>query len=123
MDKRLIVEISNKVLDIVIQHYGLSNHHNETPYLIIEDTPYSDSDDKELIGEYCMMMNELVVYWKNITDVESLIRTIVHEYQHYLQSPSWFTRYYNMGYHYGNHPYEVAAYKEEEYWKQILTLL
>lgn len=122
MDKRLIVEISNKVLDKVIKHYGLSNHHNHTPYLVIEDTPYSDADDPDLIGEYCMMMNELVVYWKNIKDTESLIRTIVHEYQHYLQSPSWFSRYYNMGYHYGNHPYEVAAYKEEENWKQFLTI-
>ena len=116
MDKNQIIEISTKVLDEVIQHYGLSKHQNHTPYLVIDDTPYSDADDKDLIGEYCSMMNELVVYWKNIKDTESLIRTIVHEYQHYLQSPTWMSRYYNMGYGYSNHPYEVAAYKEEENW-------
>jgi hypothetical protein len=48
---------------------------------------------------------------------EHIIQTLVHEYQHYLQSPSWFKRYYDMGYHYGNHPYEVQAYGEEKNWE------
>jgi hypothetical protein len=26
-------------------------------------------------------------------------------------------RYYNMGYNYNDHPYEVAAFDEEENWK------
>jgi hypothetical protein len=29
-------------------------------------------------------------------------------------------RYYDMGYHYGNHPYEVAAYNEEENYTKFI---
>ena len=69
-----------------------------------------------LIGEYCFDENELIVYWKNIKSTEELIRTLIHEYQHYLQSPKWMTRYYNMGCDYHTHPYEIIAYtKENEY--------
>ena len=48
---------------------------------------------------------------------EHIIQTLVHEYQHYLQSPSWFKRYYDMGYGYNDHPYEVQAYAEEKNWE------
>jgi hypothetical protein len=65
------------------------------------------------------MINEITIYYNNIGSLEELIRTVIHEYQHYLQSPSWMTRYYKMGYDYSNHPYEIAAYKEEENWETI----
>ena len=51
-----------------------------------------------------------------MNSIEDLVRTLIHEYQHYLQSPAWMTRYYNMGCDYHTHPYEVIAYaKENEY--------
>ena len=34
--------------------------------------------------------------------------------KHYLQSPSWMKRYYDMGYEYNNHPYELEALEEEK---------
>jgi hypothetical protein len=103
----------------VVERYGVSNHHDTTPYLSIEDSPYADADDPDLIGEYRADLNEIIIYHKNIKTIEELIRTLVHEYQHYLQSPSWMTRYYKMGYSYSDHPYEVAAYAEEENWKLV----
>ena len=108
-----------RYFDKVTEIYGQSKHHNSYPYLSIEDSPYDDSDDPDLIVEFRADLNEVIVYHKNISSVEELIRTLVHEYQHYLQSPSWMTRYYNMGYGYNDHPYEVAAYKEEENWYKI----
>jgi hypothetical protein len=75
-----------------------SKFQTDSPWLVIEDSPYSDCEDPDLIGEYCSMHNELIVYWKNIKSIEDLIKTLIHEYQHYLQSPSWMTRYYKMGY-------------------------
>ena len=105
------------IFDDVVKYYGYSKYQNTTPFIEIEDSPYSDADDPNLIGEYCNLSNSLTVYWKNIKSKEQLIRTIVHEYKHYLQSPSWMTRYYNMGYNYSDHPYEVEAYNEEENWK------
>jgi len=38
---------------------------------------------------------------------------MVHEYTHYLQDPKWMTRYYNMGYTYKTHPYEIQAFLME----------
>lgn len=110
-----IISFTNNYYSKVEQTYGLSKHHNNTPYIYICDEPTSD----DVKGEYCHIINEITVYIQNIHSHEELIRVLIHEYQHYLQSPSWMTRYYRMGYRYDNHPYEVAAYKEEENWKQI----
>jgi len=117
MNKSEVTKLSNQVIKKIIDYYGLSKHFKTTPFLIIEDSPYSDADDDECIGEFCAMFNELIIYWKNIKNETELVKSLVHEYQHYLQSPSWMTRYYNMGYDYSNHPYEVQAYSEEENYK------
>ena len=121
MTKTEILEVTEKVYMNIVNHYGEAKHHNNTPYVSIEDTPYSDEEvPTDLFGEYCFIMNELTIYWKNIDSLEILTRTLIHEYQHYLQSQSWMTRYYNMGYGYNDHPYEVAAFKEEERWKEFI---
>ena len=117
MNKDEIKLIATEVFTNVVKYYGLSKHYSSTPFLVIEDSPYSDADDSECIGEFCSMLNELIIYWKNIKNKTELVKTLVHEYQHYLQSPSWMTRYYNMGYNYSDHPYEIAAYNEEYNYK------
>lgn len=120
MNKRDISQMIHQYFDKIVTHYGESKFHIETPWLVVEDSPYSDADDKDLIGEYCSMNNELIVYWKNIRNTEDLVKTLIHEYQHYLQSPSWMTRYYNLGYTYDNHPYEVIAYEKETDYKLFI---
>lgn len=119
MDKAQIQTLSEIYLEKISQCYGMSRYHATIPYIGIEDSPYSDKDDAEIKGEYCNLHNEIVIYWKNIDDEESLIKTIIHEYQHYLQSPAWYTRYYNQGYGYNDHPYEVQATKEEDNWEKF----
>lgn len=121
MTKEEIQQVTEKIYNKVIEKYGESKHQSHLPFISIEDTPYSDEDvPKDLFGEYCSMLNEMVLYWKNIPNIEMLARTIVHEYQHYLQSPSWMKRYYNMGYGYNDHPYEVQAFSEEENWVDVV---
>ena len=119
LSKKKVERIAQTYLDKIIEVYGLSNHFDSEPYLLLEDKVYSDGTDKNLKGEFDSDFNEIVVYWKNIKNEEELVRTLVHEYTHYLQSPSWMTRYYNMGYEYTDHPYEVQAYVEEENWIQF----
>jgi hypothetical protein len=119
LSKNKIEKISEKYLEEITNVYGFSKHFDSEPYLVLEDSVYSDGTDKNLKGEFDADFNELVIYWKNIKNEEELIRTLVHEYQHYLQSPSWMTRYYNMGYDYSDHPYEIQAYMEEENWIQF----
>lgn len=119
MTKEKVAELSTEYFHAIKDYYGLSKFHDRTPYLSIEDSPYSDDDvSHDGFGEYSFdEMNEIIIYWKNIITEEDIIRTIIHEYTHYLQSPSWFKRYYNIGYDYNNHPYEIAAFNEEENWK------
>jgi hypothetical protein len=116
LSKKKVEKLSQLYLNKIIKVYGLSKHFDSEPYLVLEDKVYADGTDKNLKGEFVADFNELVVYWKNINNEEELIRTLVHEYKHYLQSPSWMTRYYNMGYDYSDHPYELQAYTEEENW-------
>lgn len=121
MTKKQIQETVERVYNNVVAKYGESKHHTFVPFVSIEDSPFSDEEVADnLYGEYCGMLNEIVLYWKNIDSLEVLARTLVHEYQHYLQSRSWMKRYYTMGYTYDNHPYEVAAFAEEENWKSVI---
>ena len=70
-------------------------------------------------AEYDRDENKLFIYSDYNDSVEDVIRGIIHEYIHYLQSGSWMKRYYSMGYKYGNHPYEISAKKAEENWKMF----
>lgn len=119
MRKKEVLKLSKQYLAKIIEHYGESKFQQTTPYLSIESRKYSDVKDPHIKGEYCRVLNEIVVYWKNIETVEELTKTVIHEYIHYLQSPTWMTRYYSMGYEYQTHPYELQAYKEEQNWKII----
>lgn len=121
MEKSTVESLSKLYLSEVEKIYGLSKYQECTPYLSVEDSPYSEGTDKDLIAEYIYQDNEIVIYWKNIKDEESLIRSILHEYKHYLQSPTWMKRYYKQGYSYSDHPYEIAAYAEEENWNKFLN--
>ena len=121
MHLRTTRRLAEKYLDKCIDLYGYSKHHDTTPYLEFQPyvhSVYTEDDNPE--AEYIFDYNTIVIYYKNITDEKHLAQTIIHEYQHYLQSPSWMTRYYRMGYRYDNHPYEVAAYKEESKFNLIL---
>lgn len=112
--RKQIIEYVEKYIEQVENHYGPSKHQQTPPHIFLSKDIIDDTK-----GEYCHMFNEIILYYRNITSLEELIRTIIHEYQHYLQSPSWMTRYYRMGYDYSNHPYELAAYNEEENWQTI----
>lgn len=120
MHLKVAKRLSKQYLDKCIEIYGHSKHHECSPYLEFQPYVYSvycEDDNPE--AEYIFDYNTIVIYYKNIEDAEHLAQTIIHEYQHYLQSPSWMTRYYNMGYCYSDHPYEVAAFKEEKNYRKV----
>jgi hypothetical protein len=123
-----------KGFNMITEVYGESKYHNDIPYLeilkrehIMEFTDdFADGKvrkkDLELIqGWFDPNDNSIVLILENIDSVKDAIKTILHEYQHYLQCPSWIQRYYNMGYTYDNHPYEVEATIAETNWKRFLN--
>ena len=91
MNKDAVKKIVDSIYPKVQQFYGLSKFNRET--------------------------NTIWIYYPEATNKEWVIQTLIHEYIHYLQSPLWMKRYYDMGYEYDTHPYELAATKAEDNWK------
>ena len=71
-------------------------------------------------AEFDRIDNSIVIYYPKMKSKKHIVETLVHEYQHYLQSPLWMKRYYTMGYNYNDHPYEVQAYNEEKNYKLFI---
>ena len=114
--RRLSYKFFKKIEEI----YGYSRFHECSPYLEFEPHLFSKYTGEESTeAEYNFENNSIILYYRLIKDEQHLAETLIHEYQHYLQSPSWFTRYYNMGYCYSDHPYEVAAFNEEKNWRLV----
>ena len=129
MTEKQVQKIINEVYPKIEKHYGYSKFIPEcTPYVETHYNIYArHSGEPEARGEedgchaeFDRTDNSIVIYYPNMKSRKHIIQTLVHEYQHYLQSPSWFKRYYNMGFRYDNHPYEIAATKEEVNYKLFI---
>lgn len=119
MNKKEIEKLSLIYLDNCIELYGESKWYQHTPYLSVESSPMSDDYDSEIKGEFDIDDNEIIIYFRNIRTKEDLARTILHEYIHYLQCPTWLTRYNNKCL-YEKNPYEIQAYNAEDLnWEMI----
>ena len=126
MTKEQVHQIVEEVYPKIEKYYGYSKFTPEcTPYIELHHNIYArysgeedaQGEEDKCHAEYDRIDNSIVIYYPQMKDREHIIQTLVHEYQHYLQSPSWMKRYYNMGFRYDNHPYEVAAYAEEKNYK------
>ena len=89
--------------------YGKSKNKDLWPELYLTYDP-DDPVQSELLDE----VDEIVVNIAQCETIRDAIETMVHEYQHYLQggtagAADWHTRYFEMGYDYENHPYEIQA--------------
>jgi hypothetical protein len=125
MDKNEILKIANKVYPNIRAYYGLGK--KEYPPIEVHKNIFARlSGEQDMEGddpadaEFDRKENKLFIYSDFNDSVEDVIRGVIHEYIHYLQSGSWMKRYYSMGYTYGNHPYEVDAKKAEEDWKLFI---
>jgi hypothetical protein len=133
--KKLLKRIEES-FNMIVEDFGESKYHSDIPYLDIlpreSILEYNDDfadgkvrkKDLELIqGWFDPNDNSIVLILENIDSVGEAIKTILHEYRHYLQCPSWIQRYYNMGYTYDNHPYEIQALESEELWRKYYKQL
>lgn len=126
MNLKTVKKIVEETLPKIEHYYGLSKFHHRFPLVDYQTSIYgrlSGEEDDGTMGEqspdaeYCSIGNIMFIYYPNMKSKKHIIETLIHEYQHYLQSPSWMKRYYNMGYTYDNHPYELSALKEEKNYK------
>ena len=74
--------------------------------------------DATSIAEY--YKGVIYLYLPNIPNEEELLRSIIHEYTHYLQNITPLkTRVANQEYKYEDNPYEQEAHANEEKWKMF----
>ena len=113
--------IGDKVIDWCIDEFGLSKHYNDYPYMEI------DMDDDGMCGEFIGYNNEIIICPTAMDTIDEFIDTVIHEYTHYMQSPSWYTRYLNnltideviKNLPSPSHPYEIEADKvAKRNWKR-----
>ena len=101
--RKELEDIGEKVIDWCIDEFGLSKYYEHYPYIEI------DMDEVDLMGEFVGDNNEIIVYPNAMDNMDDFISTVIHEYSHYLQRLSWYTRYINMGYEGVDNPYEMIA--------------
>ena len=94
MDKSYTIkelkDIGEKVINWCVDKFGLSKHYNDYPYVEIDMV---ETDNP--LGEFISDNNEIIVYPNAIDNINDFISTVIHEYTHYMQSPSWYIRYQN----------------------------
>ena len=130
MTLKEIKQIVKEVYPKIEKYYGYSKFFPEvTPYIEYETSIYgrlSGEEDDGSMGEespdaeFDRIDNSIVIYYPKMKSKRHIVETLVHEFQHSLQSPLWMKRYYTMGYDYNDHPYEVQAYNEEKNYKLFI---
>ena len=90
------------VFSLVSERLGKSRYHKDYPVFAYE----SDEDD---YGYYYPEDNEIIISDKALTSRENLLRTVLHEYTHYLQDPKELQ----------NLTSEDEAYAAEEQWTEL----
>ena len=113
--KKELEDIGDKVINWCMDKFGLSKHYNDYPYVEIDMV---ETDNP---------LDEIIIYPNAIDNINDFISTVIHEYTHYMQSPSWYTRYLNnltideviKNLPSPSHPYEIEADKvAKRNWKQ-----
>ena len=105
--KKELEDIGDKVIDWCIHEFGLSKYYEHYPYVEI------DMVEENPMGEFIRDNNEIIIYPKAMENMDDFVSTVIHEYTHYMQSPSWYTRYLNNltlnEVIKNKHPYEIQA--------------
>ena len=94
----------------------IDTSHRNT-YAMHSGEPEAEGEHAETsIAEY--YKGVIYLYLPNITNEEELLRSIIHEYTHYLQDITPLkTRVANQEYTYDTNPYETEAHENEENWE------
>ena len=118
--------MTNKEINkIVNQYYPLisEDYSDVSPKVELHKNIYerlsgiSTIDEEESYAEYDWSNNTIYIYTDHLNSEEDIIRSLIHECVHSTQSKLLFDIYYEFGYNYDTHPYEVKARNAEENWK------
>ena len=132
MEEKDIIQIVNNVYPKIVKYYtdgiekeydkGFPEVDHSWPNVYARHSKNRDMEGEDPdSAEFVRKENKIYVYSDHIPNVEELVKSLIHEFVHYLQSESWMQRYYKSGgYEYHNHPYEVKAKDEEKNWQKFV---
>jgi hypothetical protein len=73
-------------------------------------------------AEYDEVANTIYIYYPNMVNEESVLRSLIHEYTHYKQNITTLSKkYHAMKYSYDEDPHEIEAHQNEEDWQLFTT--
>lgn len=127
MNKVDVQNIVDNIYPLIQSDYGVSKFNGQPPKvelyksLVGRLSGVDENIGDPASGQYDRDDNTIYVYYPHVTGIRDLVGTLLHEYRHYLQSPSWMKRYYDMGYEYDTHPYEIEATNEESNWFKFIS--
>ena len=118
-------EIFNKI----VERFGYSKYYTWLPELFIYHDDNPGPLGLGLYGEFCSVLGEISINLASHKTFRSIVKTMLHEYCHYLQHPGWYTRYENKyltemsaKQAYRENPYEKAAWDfADEYIDEFVT--
>jgi len=106
MTKKMVEGISTRVIVWCIDTYGFSKFRDGGPLLEVQ---YVSDVSKKTYGEFDQDEVMIYVYTRTNRTLRCLVNTVIHEFIHYTQNPSWSSRYAGK---YGDglrNPYEKEA--------------
>ena len=91
-------------------------------YARYSDTPGMEGEvSGEAKAEFVDEDNAIYVYHPNMENEEDVIRSLLHEYEHACQDPKKYEEWRKKGHDGISNPYEKAARRAEENWKDYLV--
>jgi hypothetical protein len=91
-------------------------------YARYSDTPGMEGEvSGEAKAEFVDKDNAIYVYHPNMENEEDVIRSLLHEFEHAHQDPKEYEKFREAGFDGLDNPYEKAARKAEETWKDYLV--
>jgi len=100
--------IANKVVEWCVKNKNLgpSKYHEGLPIVAAS----YQSDKPDIFVEYDQDENLIQIYSKMNRTMKQLVNTTIHEFQHYLQCPTWIQRHIaKYGHKSRKNPYELQA--------------
>lgn len=103
------------------KNIGINNRRKTKLKVVVRVNFPKDEHERFIRGAYYSEDNKIHVYHVNCKTINDIIKTIIHEYTHYLQSMKKYWEMYKTHY-YSTHPYERQADRNEEKYFDLCLL-
>ena len=121
VDDETVDTIIDYTMDWCVEKFGM-NEQRGHPYVCWEWNTLDGERNKDCLAYFEDETNTIIIRARGHRTVKNFIRTLIHEYIHYLQPTKggWYERW-NEQYGYEKNPYEIEAYYLSDMYAQTAT--